>query len=123
MSGLKMLTLQEQLKQALADLWAVEAASGKADVALIDAEVGRRKSSENLTKACRAENQALENVVQACFELEKRRSETQAVMPDFIQTGKDVGKAVTVVNDFREKLRKAHDKVKRLKEEIKKSCS
>jgi hypothetical protein len=118
-----MLTLQEQLKQALADLWAVEAASGKADVALIDAEVGRRKSSENLTKACRAENQALENVVQACLELEKRRSETQAVMPDFIQTGKDVGKAVTVVNDFREKLRKAHDKVKRLKEEIKKSCS
>jgi hypothetical protein len=118
-----MLTLQEQLKQALADLWAVEAASGKADVALIDAEAGRRKSSENLTKACRAENQALENVVQACFELEKRRSETQAVMPDFIQTGKDVGKAVSVVNDFREKLRKAHDEVKRLKEEIKKSCS
>jgi hypothetical protein len=109
------MTLQEQLDKALADLLAADNARGKADVALMFAEDERKKYRDNLTKACREENRALENVVQACLELEKRRSETQAVMPDFIRTGKDVGQAVTVVNDLREKQIKAIAEIKRLK--------
>ena len=109
------MTLQEQLDKAKADLWAIEDARGKADVALMFAEDERKKYRDNLTKACREENRALENVVQACLELEKRRSETHAVMPDFLRTGKVVNQAVTVINDLREKQIKAIAEIKRLK--------
>ena len=109
------MTLQEQLDKALADLLAADDARGKADVALMFAEDERKKYGDNLTKACREENRALENVVQACLELERRRSETHAVMPDFLRTGKVVNQAVTVINDLREKQIKAIAEIKRLK--------
>ena len=109
-----MMTLQEQLDKALADLLAADNARGKADVALSFAEAERRKAHDKLTKSCHEENLALENVIKACVELEKRRSEKEASMPNFIQTGKDVGKAVTVVNDLREKQIKALAEIKRL---------
>jgi hypothetical protein len=109
------MTLQEQLDKALADLLAADDARGKADVALMFAEDERKKYGDNLTKACREENRAFENVVQACLDLEKRRSETHAVMPDFLRTGKVVNQAVTVINDLREKQIKAIAEIKRLK--------
>jgi hypothetical protein len=108
------MTLQEQLDKAKADLLAADDARLKADGVLFVAEAERRKYRDNLTKACKEENRALENVVQACLELEKRRNETHAVMPDFQRTGKDVSQAVTVVNDLREKQIKAIAEIKRL---------
>ena len=108
------MTLQEQLDKALADLLAADNARGKADVALIFAEDESKKYSEALTKACYEENKALENVVKACVELEKRRSETKNAAPKRIQTSKDVGKAVTVVNDLRREQIKALAEIKRL---------
>jgi hypothetical protein len=110
--------LQQQLDKAKADLWVIEEAGRKAGVALIDAEAEFRKYSNKLLNASREELRTFENVVKACVELEKRRSETKAVQINFWQAQYYVRQCLTSANKFREHRFKTVLEIRRLRKNL-----
>jgi myosin heavy subunit len=110
--------LQEQLAKTKADLWVIEEARRKTGVALINAEAEFRKYSNKLSDASGEKLRTFENVVKACVELEKRRSEIKPIQIDFQQARAYASHCLTVKNKFREQRVKKLFEIRRLKKPI-----